>query len=309
MLPNHPPLICICLVIYKRPLFETPTWMTLIPSLKRANLRAALFVQDNSPNSIEFFQPKDNHFLEYEFTSIEVKRDPTNPGVSTAYNRGADYAQKVGARWVVLFDQDSSLPESFFCEFLDVCAAFPKAKLMGPTLICQNTILSPCRYFMYRGSYLKTPLEPGKNALEGVTLLNSGLIIDLFLYLQAGGYKESVPLDFSDFIFIDSCRPLINSFYLLNSSLQHSLSSIGAQSDFSRGSRLAWYLKGALGSTRHYPLRAPIYLFYGIFRIILTLWRTGFSRKCFLGFKNTLCNGPGQKGKGYGTSHHKNGQS
>lgn len=170
-----------------------------------------LFVYDNSPNASE-----ENHFQFHRF-NITYVHDPLNAGVSKAYNSGAQFAEISGKEWILLLDQDTSFPEGFVYRYQEAAIKNPGIKLFCPILKTQfGQNMSPCLYLHKRGRWVKH-LDPGiVNFNTSFSPVNSGMMINLAAFNKAGGYKESVRLDFADFQFIERFKRHFNSFFLLD---------------------------------------------------------------------------------------------
>jgi GT2 family glycosyltransferase len=100
--------VCVCLVLYGCGLRNTRSFAVLRRAAEKRGGAVRLFVQDNSP-----LAALDAGFIE-GFGGFSFVHDPANPGVSRAYNRALDYAEKSGSEWLLLLDQDTELPEDYF---------------------------------------------------------------------------------------------------------------------------------------------------------------------------------------------------
>lgn len=219
--------LLVVIVLYKERLEDALPFK----AVKNANVNC--FVYDNSPFS-------DTELEDYSF--VKYVHDPSNPGVSMAYNKGAEFARAEGKEWLLLFDQDTRLPEGFFMKLL-LQMKGASSGLYAMKLFKENTLISPCGYKYKRGFSLKN-INEGRNSLKNISFLNSGLLISRELFDKAGGYDESVPLYFSDFIFINRLRTVTNSYTLLSIDLFHSLSSNDMSNLVLFKGRYSLYLKG-----------------------------------------------------------------
>ncbi len=91
--------LLIVLVIYKMKIGESPAFVSLTRALQFSHQSATLFVYDNSP--------RPQNIEQNENWKIEYQNDPTNPGVSKAYNEGFTLAKTENKKWMLLVDQDT----------------------------------------------------------------------------------------------------------------------------------------------------------------------------------------------------------
>lgn len=222
--------LVVIIVLYKEKLLDaTPFRIEGVNSIA-----VDWFVYDNSPEI-------DPDAGNYSF--VKYTHDPTNPGVSMAYNKGAEYARALGKEWVLLFDQDTELPTDFFEVLVNKVNSGPESQLYAMKLFKEGALISPGGY-KYKRGYMLTDMKTGENSMNNVTFLNSGLLVSLDLFFEAGGYDENVPLYFSDFIFINRIRKVSRSFTLLPVNLMHNLSSNDMTNIGEFKARYDLYLKG-----------------------------------------------------------------
>jgi rhamnosyltransferase len=212
------------LVLYKIKLEESSTFLTLTKALKKLEASMDLVIYDNSPS--QMIQSSD--LLRKENWTIHYIHDSANPGVSKAYNEGAKIGQRLGKQWIILLDQDTTFPLDIFSKYLNVIQDSKPQNIVAPYLFQEypSVLLSPSGYKFKRGFPLKDINQPksGENSFYDRTLLSSGLLINLKIFKDLGGYNENLKLDFSDFYFIDKFRKSYSSFYLIDSQCLHGLS-------------------------------------------------------------------------------------
>src|SRR5277367_5911805 len=98
-------------VLYKRPFEESPGLSSLRGLIAQGGAATAaidLMVCDNSP--YEQTPPGD-------FTG-RFFRDTTNPGLARWFNMGLKIARESGCNWLLLLDQDTTVPPEYFAEVL-----------------------------------------------------------------------------------------------------------------------------------------------------------------------------------------------
>ena len=212
--------ILFILVIYKRKLNESDSFISLVNSLKKTNLSIDIFVYDNSPSSMIV-----NEELSGKNWKIHYVHDETNPGVSKAYNEGFKLGKKLNKKWLLLLDQDTTLPDDAIIKYCRAVLDNNEHSLFAPILISTNSIIySPTNYFFKRGFPMKS-IEIGLMNSRRKSLINSGLLISIDIFEKVGGYNERLKLDFSDFDFIDRYRKISDKFFIIDTECIHELSS------------------------------------------------------------------------------------
>lgn len=224
--------LVIIIVLYKQKLKDALPFMG-ITSCEASN-QISWYVYDNSTTPDA--DAKNYHNVSYY-------HDPKNPGVSAAYNRGANYARSVSRSWLLLFDQDTEVPENFLFNLQLQISTFTPSQLYSLRLFSAGALLSPCGYRFKRG-YSLNNIEVGQNSIRNISFLNSGLLLSIELFYKAGQFDESVPLYFSDFVFVNRLRKVTDSFVLLPIDLKHSLSSNNMSNEKAFRERYEMYLKG-----------------------------------------------------------------
>ena len=152
--------------------------------------------------------------------------DASNPGVGAAYNAGADRAEALGKRWLLLLDQDTLFPPDALDAYVEAVRHHPGCELFAPVLMSGGTACSPCRVVHGRGRPAPAAaLVPGPHPLGGLHVLNSGLLVRTDLFRRAGGYDPEFRLDFSDFAFLHRVAHETDTVCVVDAALRHSLSS------------------------------------------------------------------------------------
>lgn len=178
-------------VLYNRRLCDTEAYKTLLRGRRHA------FIQDNSPESdVPSGKPESWRYV----------RDVSNPGISAAYNAAARYARENGFRWLFFADQDTTFPAGMLTRLETLAAKAEKEDgyraFVSLMQLADGRWLSPVKR---KGFFAKiSDRKPeGEIDLRKTAVINSGLMVRLDAFFEAGGYNEKVFLDFSDFQFID----------------------------------------------------------------------------------------------------------
>ncbi len=197
----------VIIVIYNLSLKESESFRS-IHDFERGDLDLDVLVYDNSK--------KPQPVPKTKGLKIEYIHDPHNPGVSKAYNVGASHAHRNLKKWILLLDQDTALPPKILVDYQEAIDKNKEIRLFVPILkLKDGKVFSPCRYRLKRGFHLEK-IENGIYSLWNLSPVNSGMMVDLLVFLEVGGYNERVKLDFSDFQFIERFRENHNKFYVLD---------------------------------------------------------------------------------------------
>ena len=205
------------LVLYKTPLSESITFVSLNQSLKKNNSTIDWFVYDNSPISNQDFKSSQD-------LKIIVRLDTSNPGVSKAYNEGFKVAKSLGKKWMLLLDQDTQFPSSTVEKYHEALNTYGQESCFVPQLVDQVGIISPFKFRLGNGIRISSVMD-GVQFFDRIQFVNSGLMISVNAFSQAGGYDEDFPLDFSDYAFIERIRTQYRSFVLVPLTAHHGHSS------------------------------------------------------------------------------------
>lgn len=81
--------------------------------------------------------------------------------------------------------------------------------------------------------------------LKNKTIINSGLLIPLSIIDIIGEYNDKIPLDFSDFYFIEKYKTYKSKIILLDSKIKHSLSGDESKDFYREFNRYRYYCLGA----------------------------------------------------------------
>lgn len=207
-------------VLYNCTIEDSITLLSINASLLKNSDFLDVVVYDNSERA----EIENGSRFEYGNLRIHFFHDRSNPGVSKAYNFGAKYGRDLKKKWLLLMDQDTRFPLDSIEKYLLGINLNPDLKLLAPVLkLVNGAIFSPCRYFFKRGFALKK-VSLGINSLQGISVLNSGMMINMEAFSLVGGYNERVKLDFCDFLFIEKFKKLYPSCFIIDVSCEHDFS-------------------------------------------------------------------------------------
>lgn len=180
---------------------------------------------------------------------VRYEHYPANPGVSAAYLRGAQVAEKTDCDWLLLLDQDSVFPTDWFEKYADALQRHPHATLLVPAVPAGKKWMSPARYRWHRG-WLNQPLPNGPFSLQKNAPINAGMLVRKAEYLRCGGHNREVSVDFSDFAFLQRLQKHDPLAVLVDFQLSHSLSGIEKASFEQRLKRFRQYCTDASAFAR-----------------------------------------------------------
>jgi len=207
-------------VLYNCTIEESITLSSIKESLLKNSDFLDVVVYDNSERS----EIESGSRFEFGNLKIHYFHDATNPGVSKAYNFGAKYGGGLRKKWLLLLDQDTRFPLDSIEKYISGINLNPDLKLFAPVLkLVNGDVFSPCKYTLKRGFALKK-VTFGITSLQGISVLNSGMMIHLKSFSLVGGYDERVKLDFCDFLFIEKFKKVYSSCFIIDVTCEHDFS-------------------------------------------------------------------------------------
>ena len=235
------------IVLYKTNLSESRTFQSLKDAVHNYDPteRIDLLVFDNSPSP----QIAIEQFNEESPFRIHYLHDSQNPGVSRAYNRGAELAADLNKTWLLIFDQDTAMPADTLFHYQKALDVYPNYPVYAPQLYSGSLLYSPCRYRFGKGSNLPH-IEPGIHSTNHRGILNSGLLIQLQAFRRVGGYDDTVRLYFSDLVFFGRLKKVYSQFVVVDCRLEHQLSSVDYGDKSVALNKFAAYCAGARQASR-----------------------------------------------------------
>ena len=214
------------IVIYERDLDEVKSWSFLRQELKLAGdascdgdrrfLLDRVLIYDNS--SIARAQPSEH------LPGCIYVHDPSNGGTAAAYDRGLRMARGVGIDWMLLLDQDTSMPTGFL-EAAGAALAnssrqpgalvpwvFHNASVVSPARVTEAGTIAPLKY--------GTPLP----IVRGLTAISSGSLFHVPTLASLMPMPNGLWLDYVDHWIFSQLRTRSVLVAVFDASLQHELS-------------------------------------------------------------------------------------
>ena len=189
------PSTLIVVVRYQVPLPQAPVMRGLAESVAREPaLRDAFttLVWDNSPEPAPEL-PRTCFPFDYRHTG-------ENLGVSGAYNRAMEMAEQCGCAWLLLLDQDSTMPEGFLAAMLRHAtrlAGDEQVAAVAPQVCMGEAVVSP-KLTQRFGGAVDFPADFAGPEAREVVLVNTGLLLRVAALRRIGGFSPEFWLDFSD---------------------------------------------------------------------------------------------------------------
>ena len=178
-----------------------------------------LIVYDNSPTSIA--KPTYSHPL------IHYKHNSENGGTRCAYEYALEEALRTGQEWILLLDQDTSLPDNFISSLIHSRGIYDinQVDVLLPRVEDQGRRISPTRINAF-GSIV--PLtddvlnaEAGCSSITGIA---SGSLIRTLAFSQVPKIPSELWLDFVDHWLFHQLNLRGAKFSFVDVTLQHGLS-------------------------------------------------------------------------------------
>ena len=205
-------VILFIIVLYKCQYHDCKSYRTLISKSDKNHV----FIYDNSPDP-------------QSVTDLNVTyiHDPTNRGISHAYNVAADYARRQNYDWLLLMDQDTTFSEGIMDDYLGHIFSHPEVRLFVPPVRVDSLFyMSPVKLF-WKFGFLSKCIPSGQViSLYDYSPINSGMCISVDAFFECGGYNENVFLDYSDYQFIERFRKRYSNCYVLETCVYQDFSVV-----------------------------------------------------------------------------------
>lgn len=188
------PRILAVLVLYRMRLAASSTFQTLLQSFRDSSpVSLDLLVFDNSPT------PGPLPDLQ-EKVALHFRTDPSNGGLSAAYNCALELANSLNCEWILLLDQDSALGNHFLRELNDSIREFGNNQQVAaivPVVRGETSALSP---HLVRTGFLTSMNSYARGiSTAQLTAINSGAAVRVSFLNEIGGFSPRYWLDFLDY--------------------------------------------------------------------------------------------------------------
>ncbi len=204
-------------VLYRMTAEESPA-LAALQSFRHSSAAAAAVIEpmiwDNTPAT--------GRAAPAGFDGI-YHHDVTNPGLAAAYDAALQHAEALGAGWLMLLDQDTTLTSDYLQEVLTLTQTSDAAVLV-PRLTCRGRVVSP-----FEPAFLHPPNELPPHVQGAWTTplqaFNSGAVFAVEQLRQRGGFDLDFPIDYLDHTSFARIAAAGESIYVLQAQLEHELAS------------------------------------------------------------------------------------
>lgn len=263
--------ILFVIVLYNSDYYKCNTYKTLISSQQNPNV----FICDNSRNAQLIQEP-----------NIKYSHHPENPGLSFAYNEAAKYAQEKGYQWMLLLDQDTCFPDRILESYIHGIKSNQDIKLLAPPVcVGSGRYMSPIKLCWKFGSLSKNAPRNQIVSLHDYSPINSGICVSVDYFFKAGGYKNEVFLDYSDFQFIERLRKVSDKCFILDTEIHQEFSALVDDKDKALG-RYALFCKSLKHCDKNNMVDSLGYALVVIKRCISLVVKTKSTQPFFVLYKN-----------------------
>ncbi|WP_299568284.1 glycosyltransferase [uncultured Shewanella sp.] len=231
--------ILVSVVVFNKSIVD----VDIISELLSSNKDIEVVIYDNSTN----LNIAENNRLNHKH--LMYYHDVNNSGVSQAYNYSFEYAINSKKNAVLILDQDTSFSLSILDEYIKAFNKYGDSYIYAP-IVCDKSkskIYSPAtlKNFVGHCSHYKKFNLPLLQELNGISVINSGLLIPINIFEKVGGYNPNIKLDFSDVYFIERYKQNNSKLVLVDVELNHSLSGDEGMNKIAELSRFKFYCEGA----------------------------------------------------------------
>ena len=246
-----------------------------------------------------------NYINSSKNTYLDLKR---NYGIAYAQNRGIEVAKDSGAKFVLLLDQDSALPNNMVNDLRAIYASLledgRKVATVGPSFLDEKTNeIAKIIYYEGLGVQKIIP-DQSKDSEPAHHIISSGSLIPIKVLDEVGGMKESLFIDMVDIEWgIRANRQGYNSYVAPKIIMRHSIGDeyvsfgkrkINLHSDFRnyfivRNSvYVSFYEKTSLNYKAAKLIRVPPYILFYSYHSKRRLYSFGLLTKAVIDgvFKN-----------------------
>jgi GT2 family glycosyltransferase len=203
--------------------------MTFDQSRGIKSLLKALSEDETSAKTIELMVCDNTPYKQAPPASFSGRfyRDVTNPGLARWYNLALRDAKKNGISWMLLLDQDTEATAAYIIEVIAQTEALENKRGIAaivPKLVQNGVVCSPLTPPTYRHP---RPFDQNFSGVASSRLhvFNSGSVLRVSALNDAGGFPEDFPLDYLDHATFAALQSQGGKLFVLQSSLQHDLSS------------------------------------------------------------------------------------
>ena len=222
--------LLILVVVYQRRCSASETLRSLAACADALN-HSLVVIWDNSP---EAAAEEERAWLVRCLPRVEYFHDEKNPGLAWVYNQiiqrylKAERSERF--EYLLLFDHDSQVDETFFPALDQARLEYPENQLFLPLVRAQGQIVSPSDLYGCKGFRWKKARR-GRMPSRHHNAVNSGMVIAVaYLQEKFPGYDERLRFYGTDGFFMREYGRRNSHFVVLDCTLHHDLSFFAAES-------------------------------------------------------------------------------
>lgn len=267
-------------VLFQKRWMDSDCIQSLEKIAKVFNISIEVIVFDNSPYVNETKPYSDLITFTYNENTV-------NTGVSEAYNKAAQISWQKGKKWILITDSDFSFDVRLLKAYCKGITEYPHCSLFSPILTCEKKIVSPYKKKLHRYKILKQ-VKPGEYNSDRISIINSGILCKVDVFMKTGGYNPFVMLDFSDDWFIKKYSQYYSSLVIVDYSTNHKLSSFEKITAKAAIERFRMYCAGSYQMSKLYTdgYWFFIWSFLRSIRLCTKYWNLYFLKIPFSQWKN-----------------------
>jgi hypothetical protein len=208
--------ILVCL--YNKDLLTSSTIQSLLKAKSKSYI-TTVYIWDNSTLRLK----QDSiDFLKNDFSKLVYKHTPENQPLSKIYNSVVNTLDSEHS-YLMLCDDDSVIPESFFEILINRINLNPTVNLFLPKIYSKSILVSPAKDYLIRTKFIKD-LQPGILLSGSTTAINSGMVISNRVFMDGFRYDENLRFYGTDNYFMNQYSINYRHLIVLDVEIFHSLS-------------------------------------------------------------------------------------
>lgn len=207
-------------VVYNTRLENSKTLRSILSQVGCDDKSIEITIYDNSSISMFDFSFVDK--LKHQFI-VKYYHTPENLTLREIYNKEIDILDK--ADFLILLDDDTSLPNNYFLKMLVAQECHPQIELFVPNIVVKDQIYSPYISYYFVSKPIKNSLK-GLCKTKNMSAINSGMMIS-GAFFNNTGFRYPGYVDFygTDIVFFDALSSSRDYFCVVDVQVEHEVSN------------------------------------------------------------------------------------
>jgi hypothetical protein len=205
-------------VLFGKNIEDSDTIQSLIRNSKVLE-NDMVYVWDNSPLALSIAAID---LLSQTFNQVKYHHTPENTVLSQVYNTVIEEVEQ-SSSYLILLDDDSTLPDSFFTEIIESTFCNATIELFLPQIYSGGVLVSPAKDYLFRTELIGT-INSGLHRSKYLTAINSGMVIKIDFFKKGFRYNNRLNFygtdNFLMFEYSKQCKDLV----VLDVKIDHDLS-------------------------------------------------------------------------------------